>query len=343
LRRKTLLLYKQNFEARQDHFIRSTSRKKGKDVCPTHFIRAVVLEQGVLEHMRLVLSVVSGYEEQFRRAMGNKHKANAKRELAAKVYRRITCANSEVVWRCANQVEQGKKYCKNSPTISETELVDKLAVLLISGHMVNSRNELLSRVRDIIDTVAVNIDGSLHVYLRVYFFASTSLNAFGYIPQINPTTCHLFMPHKRKQYTQAEGRMEELNRLFKRIYEDRANVELSENRYKMLAADYEQEQDDLQNKLLQLDEEICKQEEQAENIDRFIGKARKYLNLKKLAPAILNDMVKTVHVLAPVKEYGRQVQDIEISNDLIGILPYSLLNNLHSQDHPLSGWLAPAL
>ena len=38
----------QNFEDRQDHFVCSTSRKKGKDVCGTHFIRAVVLEKGVL-------------------------------------------------------------------------------------------------------------------------------------------------------------------------------------------------------------------------------------------------------------------------------------------------------
>ena len=33
-----------NFEARQDHFVCSTSRLKGKEVCSTHFIRAVVLE-----------------------------------------------------------------------------------------------------------------------------------------------------------------------------------------------------------------------------------------------------------------------------------------------------------
>ena len=36
-----------NFEARQDHFVCYTSRLKGKEVCATHFIRAVVLEQGV--------------------------------------------------------------------------------------------------------------------------------------------------------------------------------------------------------------------------------------------------------------------------------------------------------
>ncbi|MCM0707247.1 zinc ribbon domain-containing protein [Faecalicatena sp. BF-R-105] len=51
-----------NFEARQDHFVCSTSRRKGKDACPTHFIRAVVLERGVLAHMRLIIACVSTYD-----------------------------------------------------------------------------------------------------------------------------------------------------------------------------------------------------------------------------------------------------------------------------------------
>jgi len=207
-----------NFEARQDYFICSTSRLKGTEVCGSHFIRAAVLEVGVWAHMRLVISCVAHREEQFRKAIGAKHKAEAKRELAA----------------------------------------------------------------------------------------------------------------KRKQYTQAERRIEELNRLFKRIYEDYANEKLSDSRFEMLSKDYEQEQNELRDKLLQLDEEITQQEEQAESIDRFIGKVKKYLDLEELTPAILNDMVKAVYVHAPVREDGERIQDIDISYDLIGILPHSLLMNLQN-------------
>lgn len=207
-----------NFEARQDHFVCSTSRLKGKEVCPTHFIRAVVLEQGVLAHMRMTITCVANHEEQFRKAMGAKQKAEAKRELAA----------------------------------------------------------------------------------------------------------------KRRQLTQAERRIEELDRLFKRIYEDNVNGKLSDSRFQMLSDDYEQEQEELREKLLRLNEEITKQEEQADNIDRFIGKVRKYLNLNELTPAILNDMVKAVYVHAPDKSKGYREQQIDISYDLIGILPTSLLNGLQN-------------
>ena len=71
-----------------------------------------------------------------------------------------------------------------------------------------------------------------------------------------------------------------------------------------------------------------KQEEQAENIDRFICKVRKYLDLNELTPTILNDMVKAVYVHAPDKSSGHREQQIDISYDLVGILPASLLGDL---------------
>ena len=72
------------FESRQDHFICSTSRKKGTDVCDSHFIRAVVLERGVLAHLRYVISFVASYENQFREIIGTKKKADVQKELSAK-------------------------------------------------------------------------------------------------------------------------------------------------------------------------------------------------------------------------------------------------------------------
>ena len=57
---------------------------------------------------------------------------------------------------------------------------------------------------------------------------------------------------------QAKRRIEELNRLFKPIYE---------------------EQEELREKLLRLNEEINEQEEQTKNIDRFISKVQKFVTM----------------------------------------------------------------
>lgn len=133
---------------------------------------------------------------------------------------------------------------------------------------------------------------------------------------------------KRWQLTQAERRIAELDRLFKRIYEDNANGKLPDSRFQMLSNDYEQEE--LREKLLQLNEEINRQEEQAENIERFISKVHEYLDMDELTPAVLNNMVKAVYVHMPDTSNGHREQQIDISYDLVGILPASLLNNLQN-------------
>ena len=71
------------FESRQDHFVCSTSRK-GKEECSTHFIRATILEQGVLAHLKYVIGTVASYENQFSKVLGAKQKAEVKKELSAK-------------------------------------------------------------------------------------------------------------------------------------------------------------------------------------------------------------------------------------------------------------------
>jgi len=207
-----------SFESRQDHFVCSTSRKKGKDVCDTHFIRAVVLEEGTLQHMRMVISCVASYEDAFRRALGAKRSAEAKKELSA----------------------------------------------------------------------------------------------------------------KKRTLQKSENRLAELDRLFKRIYEDMVNGKLSEARFQMLSEDYEQEQADLRIKIDMLEEEIQNQEDQADNVDKFIRQAKKYLHLEKLTPAVLNDLVNAVYVHAPDKSSGHRVQDVEISYNYIGILPAALLYDLQN-------------
>lgn len=80
------------FESRQDHFVCSTSRK-GKENCSTHFIRAVVLEKGVLAHLKYVIGFVVAYENQFREIIGARQKAEIKKEISAKKKLLAKCEN----------------------------------------------------------------------------------------------------------------------------------------------------------------------------------------------------------------------------------------------------------
>ena len=71
------------FESRQDHFVCSTSRK-GKEECSAHFIRATILEQGVLAYLKYVIGTVASYENKFRGVLSAKQKAEVKKELSTK-------------------------------------------------------------------------------------------------------------------------------------------------------------------------------------------------------------------------------------------------------------------
>ena len=65
-------------------------------------------------------------------------------------------------------------------------------------------------------------------------------------------------------------------------------------------------------KIEMLENEIQNQEDQAENVDRFIRQAKKYLYLEKLTPTVLNDMVNAVYVHAPDKSSGKRKQKVKI-------------------------------
>ena len=133
---------------------------------------------------------------------------------------------------------------------------------------------------------------------------------------------------KRRELQKAERRITELNKLFKRIYEDMVAVKLTEARFQMLADDYEQEQAKLTEKINTLTKEIAKQEDQATSVERFIRQVKKYLTLDALTPTVVNDMIKAIYVHAPDTSSGKRVQEVEICYNYVGILPASLLRGL---------------
>ena len=72
-------------------------------------------------------------------------------------YRRITRPSGEVVWRCANRVEHGKRICKHSPTLSEAQLKEDICRLL----GMDSFNEL--KVEEFIKGIHVQENSTLEI------------------------------------------------------------------------------------------------------------------------------------------------------------------------------------
>lgn len=126
---------------------------------------------------------------------------------------------------------------------------------------------------------------------------------------------------RHRQIAQAERRIADLSKLFKRMYEDNVNGKLNDTRFDKLYNDYETEQADLENKLEQWQAELTEQEQHIEDVERFTQKCKQYTDLAELTSTILNDLVSKVFVEAPDKSNRKRKQNIHISYDLVGILP----------------------
>ena len=72
-------------------------------------------------------------------------------------YRRITRPSGEIVWRCANRVEHGKRICMHSPSISEVQLKEDICKLL----KMDSFYEL--KVAESIDRIIIQRKGTLEI------------------------------------------------------------------------------------------------------------------------------------------------------------------------------------
>lgn len=129
----------------------------------------------------------------------------------------------------------------------------------------------------------------------------------------------------KKQLTQAEKRISELDRLFVKIYEDNTKGKLSDERFSMMSANYEEEQKKLRMDAVELQKSIEDQEHQSERLEKFIRKATHYQDLDSLTPDALRDMVSAIYVSAPDKSSGKRQQKIEIYYDGAGFIPLNLL------------------
>ena len=125
---------------------------------------------------------------------------------------------------------------------------------------------------------------------------------------------------QKKELEQARKRITELDRIFKRIYEDDINGTISHERFLKLSAEYEAEQKELTEFVKTEQAAVDTYEQDKTDFDSFAAVIRKYVGIRELTPAIVNEFVKKIIVHAPDKSSGHRRQKIEIVWNFIGEL-----------------------
>ena len=125
---------------------------------------------------------------------------------------------------------------------------------------------------------------------------------------------------QKKELEQARKRIAELDRIFKRIYEDDINGTISHERFLKLSAEYEAEQKELTEFVKAEQAAVDTYEQDRTDFDSFAAVIRKYVGIRELTPTIVNEFVKKIIVHAPDKSSGHRRQKVEIVWNFIGEL-----------------------
>ena len=123
---------------------------------------------------------------------------------------------------------------------------------------------------------------------------------------------------RKREIAQAEKRIAELDRIFKRIYEDDISGTISHERFLKLSADYEAEQKELTEQVKAWRQAVETFEQDQADFASFAAIVRKYVGIRELTPTIVNEFVKKIIVHAPDKSSGHRRQKIELVWNFIG-------------------------
>ena len=122
----------------------------------------------------------------------------------------------------------------------------------------------------------------------------------------------------KRKVTKAKKRIAELDMLIKKLYETYAMGKLEEKRFEMLSAEYEKEQDELEQALASDQADLDQFNEDTDRADKFLALAKKYTDFSELTAPMINEFVEKIVVHAPDRSTGERIQEIEIYLKFIG-------------------------
>jgi len=100
----------------------------------------------------------------------------------------------------------------------------------------------------------------------------------------------------KKQLTQSEKRIAEIDRLFLKLYEDNASGKISDSRFETMSEAYESEQSDLKSRIDLLSRSIQIQEEKTDNLNKFIETVKLHFEDKELNGYMLHELVQGIYI-----------------------------------------------
>ena len=119
---------------------------------------------------------------------------------------------------------------------------------------------------------------------------------------------------------QARKRIEELDRLIMRVYEDHALGNLSESRYSMMATNYEAEQAKLREQIEADESALANAEKSTINLRAFLKAIRQCTDFEELDEKTVNTLISKIEVFKKERIDGKYHIPIKIHFTAVGII-----------------------
>jgi len=161
----------------------------------------------------------------------------------------------------------------------------------------------------------------LHEFRRLSKFAKKSESAFAELIMGQAEKAYAEARQKKQKEIYAlNARTRELDKLFKRMYEDNVNGKIDDIRFTTMSKQYTAEQAEIAERLQTISTELSKQETKALTADVFLSVVRKYTRAKKLNERMLNELIERVEVFQTEKIDGVYYQRLRIHYHCVGTI-----------------------
>ena len=159
---------------------------------------------------------------------------------------------------------------------------------------------------------------------RVTHFARKKERQFAeYINRKNTTQLRQEITALQMELDTMRKRRSELTALFKRLYEDNVLGRVTNEQFRLLSADYNDEQREIDEALPLKEERLEKLKSSSANVDAFIEKAKRYKTIDKLTPEIVRLFIARIEIGERTVKYSRHsAQKIRIIYRDIGEWDY---------------------
>lgn len=142
----------------------------------------------------------------------------------------------------------------------------------------------------------------------------------------------------KKDIVNLKVRNDNLDMLFKRLYEDMVSGRISNERFDMLSAGYEHEQKQIKEEIVKLQNLIDKGEQERYDLNQFLKNVRKYTDPETFTAEMVNELIDKIIVHAPDKSSGHRKQKIEIYYKAVGIINIATDEELIATDGRKDRW-----